>query len=322
MFSSPSVTAPETLGLNGRVLAAFERRIALAFPDVTSLLVARHGQLAFERYFDGKAADPRDCQSVTKSILSFLTGTALQRGLLSSLEQPVLPLLSRIPAAIQDSRWAEVQVRHLLTMTCGLPSEIMNASYDDAWFTSQNPVRFALEYPLLDAPGTTFRYSNAGVHVLGAALAEAAGQPLAAFAQEALLGPLGIVAPEWPADPCGRPFASGSLHLTSREMLRFGQLTLQRGWWNGTELVPAGWVEQVTRPQLKGFEWMEGLPDYGLLWWVTHESGTAGWYATGYGGQYVAVFPGHDLVIVMTGRVSDHPPHRQLIPELLRTVLG
>ncbi|MDB5046431.1 MAG: beta-lactamase, partial [Deinococcus sp.] len=239
--------------------------MALSFPDVTSLVVARHGQLAFERYFEGQAADRRDTQSVTKSVVSLLTGIALQRGLLSSLEQPVLPLLSSSPATLQDSRWAQVRVRHLLTMTCGLPSEITDASYDDAWFTSQDPVRFALEYPLLDAPGTTFRYSNAGVHVLGAALAEAVGQPLAAFAQDVLLGPLGVVAPEWPADPCGRPFASGSLHLTSREMLRFGQLTLQRGSWNGTELVPTGWVELATRPQLKGFEWMEGIPDYGLL---------------------------------------------------------
>ncbi|MFB9991111.1 serine hydrolase domain-containing protein [Deinococcus oregonensis] len=309
------------LGLNEAALLTLERQIALDFPDVTSLLVARHGQLAFERYFVGQAADPRDTQSVTKSILSLLTGIALQRGLLSSLEQPVLPLLAHIPATIQDSCWAAVQVRHLLTMTCGLPSELTDASYDDAWFTSQDPVRFALEYPLIDAPGTTFRYSNAGVHVLGAALAKAAGQPLATFAQDVLLGPLGVVTPEWPADPCGRPFASGSLHLTSREMLSFGQLTLQRGWWNDTELVPSSWIQQATQPQLQGFEWMEGIPDYGLLWWVAHENGTLGWYATGYGGQYIAIFPEHDLVVVMTGQVTDHPPHRQLIPELLTTVL-
>lgn len=306
--------------MNGAALWALERRIAQAFPEVTSLLVARQGQLVFERYFDGKADDPRDTQSVTKSILSFLTGTALQRGLLSSLEQPVLPLLSGIPATLRDSRWADVQVDHLLKMTGGLPSELTDPNYDEAWFTSQDPVRFALEYPLLDAPGTTFRYSNAGVHVLGAALAEAVGQPLATFAQDMLLGPLGVVPPKWPADPCGRPFASGSLHLTSREMLRFGQLTLQRGWWNGTELVPSSWVQQATQPQLKGFEWMEGIADYGLLWWVTHEHGTQGWYATGYGGQYIAVFPEHDLVVVMTGQVTDHPPHRHLIPEVLNAV--
>ncbi|MEW6422823.1 MAG: serine hydrolase domain-containing protein [Deinococcota bacterium] len=125
-----------------------------------------------------------------------LVGIALDRGLLTSLDQPVLPLL---PSAGDppERRWHQVTLRHLLTMTAGLPSELTDPAYDDAWVKSADPVHFALAQPLVAAPGTTFHSSNAGAHVLGAALAGAAGQDLVAFAQEALWGshPTGRVIP-------------------------------------------------------------------------------------------------------------------------------
>lgn len=67
-------------------------------------------------------------------------------------------------------------------------------------------------------------------------------------------------------------------------------------------------MEEATRPHLPGYEWMEGLPEYGLLWWVAREDHTEGWYATGYGGQYLAVFPELELVAVMTGKVENPIP--------------
>lgn len=312
---------PEAAGLRPEVLETLERQITAELPDVTSLLVARHGLLGFERYFAGDASERRDTQSVTKSVVSLLVGIALEGGLFSSLDQPLPSLLPEESDAVTDPRWHRVTLRHLLTMTCGLPSELTDAAYDDAWFTGADPVRFSLAHPLLDEPGTTFRYSNAGAHLLGAALARAAGQPLAEYAGQVLFSPLGIAAPPWPADPQGRPFASGSLHLTSRELLRFGQLVLQRGEWEGRPLVPRRWLGEATRPHVRGYAWMEGIPDYGFLWWHAREGGLEGWYATGYGGQYVAVFPMLALVVVMTGRVADHPSHRFLIPRIVAEAL-
>ncbi|GAA3836089.1 serine hydrolase [Deinococcus aetherius] len=308
-------TRPEDAGLDPNRLDALHARIERALPHVTSLLVARHGHLAFERYFGIYPTSPQDTQSVTKSLVSLLVGVALDRGLLAGLDQPVLPLLGSDADALTDARWRDVTVRHLLTMTSGLPSELTDAAYDEAWMASEDPVRFALARPLVADPGTAFHYSNAGVHLLGAVLAQAAGQNLADFAQEALFTPLGIAPPPWPRDPLGRPLACGSAHLTPREMLRLGGLVLGRGRWEGRQLVPPGWVEEATRVHVQGYGWMEGLPGYGLLWWVTREGGTEGWYATGYGGQYVAVFPALELVAVMTGRVEDHPNHRHVIAE-------
>ena len=157
--------------------------------------------------------------------------------------------------------------------------------------------------------------------MLGAALAQAAGRNLADFAQEALFTPLGIGAPRWPRDGQGRPLACGSAHLTPRELLRLGQLVLQGGDWEGRSLVPGAWIQEATRAHVEGYLWMEGLPGYGLLWWVTREGGAEAWYATGYGGQYVAVFPALELVAVMTGRVGDHPNHRHVIAEGMRAAV-
>ncbi|GBF08036.1 beta-lactamase [Deinococcus aerius] len=316
MRSSFPVAAPEAVGLDPARLHAAHRRIARDLPHVTSLLVARRGHLAFERYYGIEAGEPQDTQSVAKSLVSLLTGIALARGFLEGPEQPVLPLLGE--AAAQDPRWSRVTLRHLLTMTSGLPSELTDSAYDDAWMASPDPVRFALAQPLVCEPGMTFHYSNAGVHVLGAALAGAVGRDLAQFAQEALLTPLGIPVPEWPRDPRGRPLASGGLRLTPRALLLLGQLVLQRGRWEGQPLVPRSWVEEATRPHVRGYEWMEGIPDYGLLWWVTREGGAEAWYATGYGGQYLAVFPDLDLVAVMTGKVENHPSHRHIIAREVR----
>ncbi len=321
MTPQPFILPPGEGGLNPAPLLAAHQRILRDLPDVTSLLVARAGRLAFEAYFQGGPEDARDVQSVTKSVLSLLVGAALGQGHLQGLDQPVLSLLPELAAHVVDDRWTRVTVRHLLTMTSGLPSELTDEAYDEAYMAAPDPVRFAVGQRLAGEPGADFRYSNAGAHLLGAALARVVGQDLAEYAQANLFTPLGVPHAHWTRDPQGRPMADGGLRLRSRDVLRVGQLVLQRGGWAGQRLVPAGWIADATRPHVPGYVWMEGLPDYGLLWWVTAEGGAPVWYATGFGGQYLAVFPELDAVAVMTGVVGVHPSHRFILPEFVRAAL-
>ena len=289
--------------------------ISERLPHVTSLLVAQHGQIILERYFGVQMNEPQDTQSVTKSLVSLLTGVAVQRGLLI-VNQPILQDWSYAAGVVHDPRWQQVTVGHLLTMTSGLPSEITDPVYDDAWFLNADPVRFTLEQTLRTEPGEAFHYSNAGTHLLGALLSHTVKQSLDDFAQDALLTRLGIPNRPWATDAQGRVWGSGMLHLTPREMLRLGQLVLQEGWWQGKSVLPATWISQMVCPRVKSYIFMEGLPEYGWLWWLPGPDETPGFYATGYGGQYIAVFPALDLVVVMTGQVSDHPNHRYVIAEL------
>lgn len=289
---------------------------------LTSVLVWRSGTMVEERYLVGGPEDLRDTQSIGKSILSLLTGVALDAGLLPGLDAPILPLLRIQPAegeggdlaeAVTDPRWHQVTLRHVLTHTIGLPSEITDPDYDDAWWTSPDPLRFALSQPLLDDPGTTWRYSNAGVQLLGELLARAASEPLPEFAQRALFDPLGIAPPLWDTDPTGRPF--GVLHLRTRDLLALGQLVLAQGRWEGRSLVPAAWVAQSTTPQVPADPGMEGSASYGHLWWTAPPY--RGFFASGWGGQYLAVAPDQEAVVVVTGETRPHPSLRGLVESRL-----
>ena len=308
-------TSPESVNLDLIWLERAAAMISEHLPYVTSLLVARHGQVAFERYFGVQMDEGRDTQSVTKSLVSLLTGIAVERGLLR-VDQPILQDWPYAASVIHDPRWQHVTVGHLLTMTSGLPSEITDPVYDDAWFLNINPLRFTLDQTLRTEPGEAFHYSNAGVHLLGALLSHTVQQPLDDFAHEALLSQLGITRRDWTTDAQGQVWGSGTLHLTPREMLRLGQLVLQEGWWQGTSVLSVDWISQMTTPRVKSYTFMEGLPEYGWLWWLPGPDETPGFYAAGYGGQYIAIFPALDLVVVMTGEVSDHPNHRHVIAEL------
>lgn len=170
-------------------LSTLADQAALNFPDLTSLLVMQGREMLFERYFEGGQESARDTQSVTKSIVSLLVGVALAEGLITSIDQPVLASLTRYRSVPTDQRWAGVTVRHLLTMTAGLPSELLDEKFDMAWYSDADPLRFSLEQPLLDDPGTTFRYSNASVHVLGAFLTEVSGAELDELARTRLFAP-------------------------------------------------------------------------------------------------------------------------------------
>jgi len=125
--------------LNSAVVTIEER-----FPHVTSLLVARDGHLAFERYFGIQQDDPQDLQSVTKSVVSLLTGAAVQQGVLR-VDRPVLEQWPDVTGLTRDPRWPRVTVGHLLSMTSGLPSEITDPVYDEAWFHNTDPLRFTFE---------------------------------------------------------------------------------------------------------------------------------------------------------------------------------
>lgn len=314
LILDPTPGAAERAGLEGARLAALADELPARWPDATALLVARGGRLVFEHYTSGGPDDLRDTQSVTKALLAALVGVARGSGALADLDERVLPFFPDLAPRVNDARWADVTLRHLLTMTSGLPSELADPAYDDAWFLGEDPIAFALAQDLRGAPGEAFRYSNAGAHLLGEIVARATGRDLAEFLDDALLRPIGARRGDWPRDPRGRPFASGSAHLTARDLARFGQLVLSRGAWGGARVLDPGWVEEMTRPRVRGDAGMEGIADYGFLWWWTREGGAEGWYATGFGGQYVAVFPELDLVAVMTGRVDVHPGHREVIP--------
>jgi CubicO group peptidase (beta-lactamase class C family) len=184
---------------------------------------------------------------------------------------------------------------------------------EDLMYPQDDWLAFALGLPLREE--RTFSYCTAGVVALGIGLERAIGEPLSAFAQRELFEPLGIDRAEWQRTPRGETSTAGGLLLTSRALLSLGQLYLD----GGRGLVPSTWVEESLRPHARIDEEIE----YGYLWWLRTYAGEPGFYMTGMGGNRVHVFPGQELVAVITttnfGRRDAHDLSDRLIVEQILT---
>ncbi len=268
-----------------------------ALEGVHGVLMARHGRLVAERYFRGAAGHrPHNLKSASKSVLSALAGLAVEEGVLD-LDQPIADVLPEA-ADLDDPRKQAITVRHLLTMTSGLESTSFG-NYG-SWVGSRNWVRAALARPLEAEPGTRFSYSTGGTHLLSATLAGAAGKSTHDFARQHLFAPLGIRHSAWARDRQGIHVGGNNLSLLPRDMLKFGQLYLNRGRWGGRQILPWQWVDESTRPGLAGPRGRGRIyGGYGYLWWLRPPTERGAYIASGYGGQYIYVSPAEDLVVVV-----------------------
>jgi CubicO group peptidase (beta-lactamase class C family) len=250
---------------------------------ITSVLVARHGRVLRESYYDGvKANDRLPIFSVTKSVVSALVGIALAEGRLRSVDER---LEDFFPGA--DRR---IRLRHLLSMTAGYGRQLNFGDTDGATLA---------ERPLVNAPGLTFNYDSGSSDLLAAILTRVTHVSVADYAQRRLFTPMGIRDVRWPGSHGG----SGLL-LRPRELLAFGQLYLDDGAWNGRQIVPAGWVRTSTRSQVRVARQRGPTDGYGYDWWV-ETARTPFFAAHGYLGQVLVVFPRLDEVVVVTSQHED-----------------
>ena len=268
-----------------------------------SLLVVRNGRLVVEEYFGGARANTlHDVRSVTKSVVSALTGIALERGDIRSLDDPVADYLGSLVPDLDPEKGA-ITIRHLLTMTSGLEWDETGGfgSYIE-WIRSGDHLGHLLARPFAAPPGEEFNYNSAAVHLLGVVVQQATGTELPALARSALFDPMGISRSPW--EPLGDGYWNGGagLDLRPRDMARFGQLFLQRGSSGGRQIIPAEWAAAST---VSRFDWrfdmgaLEGI-SYGYLWWVVPGAREPLYFAWGHAGQYVVVVPDLLLVVVAT----------------------
>ena len=291
----------------------------LELDGVQGLLVARNGRLAFEGYRRGGARDRlHNLKSASKSVLSAIAGLAVAQGHLN-LQQPIDEILG---IELNGGR-ENITVEHLLTMRAGLESTSFR-NYGP-WVASRNWVRSALARDLVYPPGERFRYSTGATHLLSAVIAASTGRSTLDFAREHLFEPIGIRRVQWARDPQGIHFGGNNLSLTPRDMLRFGQLFLDRGRWGDVQVMPWEWVDHSTRadPRLEQPRW----GGYGYLWWLRPKNERGAYRASGFGGQYIYVAPADDTVLVVTStEISKSREWRieiiSLIDEILESSRG
>ena len=291
-----------------RELPAFQGTndfIATQLTDVQSVVVMQKGRVVHGYYRDGDPNVLRDVQSVDKSLLSLLTGIALGQRLVASLDQPVVEILPEWAGLNRDARAAAITVRHLLTMTAGF-------AFDDPAGTGQHgKLQDAWKRPLRHAPGDAFAYDNAAVPMLATVLEKSTGMPLADYARRELVTPLGLAEPAYDAR---------GTRLRTEDIAKLGQLALQKGVWEGREVIPEAYVMAATQVQNRGGPPV-GLP-YGYMWWVVpSDTARPTFFASGYGGQLIWVHPPLELVIASTSTVSPDSARRGQSLQLIRARL-
>jgi len=301
------------------VLFAEALSAADGLPRLHSLLVSRRGELLLERYYNGaRPSRPGNVKSASKSVISALVGIAIDRGLVPGVDTPIETYFPEITGS-DDPRRRAITIEHLLTMQSGLQST-SNRFYG-AWVLSPNWVRHALTRPMEHEPGTGMEYSTGNTHLLSAVLTQASGMSTWAFAREVLAGPLGFDLAQWPRDPQGIYFGGNDMLLTSRQMLAFGQLYLDRGKANGAQVVPSSWIESSWLPT--GRSRFSGQR-YGYGWWIRELAGRQAYYAWGFGGQYIVLVPDLDLVVVTTSASDvseDRGSHRRTLFEVIEDLV-
>lgn len=271
-----------------------------------SMLIVRNGKLVMEEYFNGYDREKRqDLRSVTKSIISLLVGIAIEQGKITSVDDPVAKYLSEFsPALNPDPEKKLITIAHLLTMSSGMDCndwDEKSTGQEDKLYKKKNWLDYMADLPIIHDPGSESYYCTGGVMLLTRVLLMAVGLDWRVQAQEFLFKPIGISDVEYGHTSKKKmPAASHRLYMRPRDVAKLGQLVLKWGQWEGKQLVPASWIEQISfrKTQISGL-------DYSYLWWkLPFEKGgkkVDATCATGNGGQYILIFPEYDLVAVFTG---------------------
>lgn len=289
--------------------------------SVTGLLVIKDGAVVHERYRLGADAESRSTSwSMAKSFVSTLVGMALAEGRIDSLDDPI----SDYVPALEGTAYDGISIRHVLQMSSGVDfDETYGNHLSDVrqffwkiYVFGQDADDVITGYGRERPPGQVFHYASIDTQALAMLLREIYDRPLAALLEQKLWHPLGAAEAFWNVDgesEDATPVAFCCLNARLRDFAKLGQLYLQRGQWQGVQLLPAEWTVEATRPGAPHLEPGASPYDYGsrgyqYQWWIP-ENYDREYFAAGHYGQYVYVSEPDNLVIARSSVDPDYRDH-------------
>jgi CubicO group peptidase (beta-lactamase class C family) len=297
-------STPEQQGISSSAILAFVEAADTTVDAMNSFMLVRHGHVVAEGWwkpYDAKT--PHSLFSLSKSFTSTAVGLAISEGKLSLDDQVMKFFPEDAPPQPSDNLRA-MRVRDLLRMSAGHQTE------GEWWQTAAMQVpsgerltKMFLAHPVPFKPGSHFLYNSPATYMLSAIVQKATGATVLDYLRPRLFDPLGFDNPTWVSSLDGVTFGAVGLSVRTEEIARLGQLYLQKGVWNGRQLIPAWWVAEATKIQTSNgsspnSDWDQG---YGYQFWQSRH----GYRGDGAFGQYMIVLPEQDAVVAITSGVRD-----------------
>lgn len=311
---------PEDQGVSSQGLLAFLDAIEKSKIEFHSLMVLRHGKVIAEGWWSPYLPEYKHTlYSLSKSFTSTAVGLAITEGKFKLDTKVVSFFPDELPAEVSPNL-AAMTVKDLLTMSTGHDKDTINPmrlnTTGDSW------AKIFLSIPVDHQPGTHFVYNTGATYMQSAIVQKAVGMNVLEYLKPRLFEPLGIEGMDWELDPKGIAVGGYGLRVRTEDIAKFGQLYLQKGKWNGKQLLPADWIAQATSAQVPNAptnptrpneenDWAQG---YGFQFWRCTHNAVRG---DGAFGQFCMMIPEHDMVVAITSESFDLQASMKLVWDYL-----
>ena len=299
-------STPEAEGVSSEAIITFLDSAAVSKQEFHSFMFLRHGKVIAEGWWDPYKPDLRHTlYSTSKSFTSTAIGFAVNEKLLTVNDKVISFFPDQLPDSVSPFL-ADMTVKDLLTMSAGQSPEPTGAirSAGPGW------VKSFLAFPVTNDPGTTFLYNSMATFMLSAIVQKVTGEMVIDYLRPRLFNPLGIEGMDWETNPDSINTGGWGLLVKTEDMAKFGQLYLQKGIWNGKQVIPAGWVEEATtfkidqapdalQSKRDSSDWLQG---YCYQFWRCRHNA---FRADGAFGQFIIVMPDQDAVVAITAESPD-----------------
>lgn len=308
-------STPEAEGVDPQVISRFFSDLDQSGLEVHSIMIIRHGKVIAEHWWAPYAPEYTHAMySCTKTFTATAIGFAVQEGLLKVSDKVISFFPDLLPDVISEDL-ANLTVEHLLSMSVGHKS----MSYAGSGLPQ---VRSFLAAEFEYHPGTHFAYNISASHMLSNIISRVTGLSIKEYLEPRLFEPLGIKDIVWEMDDDGHNMGNGGSHLRTSDMAKFGIFLMNKGKYNGKQLLNPEWIETATRPHIyqKDPDGPEkdakddGGQGYGYQCWM----GRNGSYrAIGAMNQVILEFPDKDFIVISTGAVRDETKFNDLCYAML-----
>ena len=307
---------PEKEGVSSQGILNFIEAVEQSGQEWHSFMLLRHGKVIAEGWWDPFRSDLRHMMySTSKTFTSTAIGFAVSEGRLSVDDKVISFFPEQLPDTVSPNLEA-LRVKDLLCMAVGHDPEPFDIIGETNW------VKAFLSTPVVNEPGTKFLYNSLATYMLSAIIQKVTGEKLIDYLTPRLFEPLAIEGADWEDDPEGINTGGWGLRIKTEDMAKLGQLYLQKGQWNGKQLIPVQWIEEATsakimqkpgisQEQKEKDDWAQG---YCYQIWRCRNNA---FRADGAFGQYIIVMPEQDAVLAVTANVNNMQEEINLVWDYL-----